>query len=321
MNEESLIHYIKGDKISDQELIEILDWIELSKENLAKYNELKNLWVISGLDRAEADYSQKATKKAIHISRFSVAHSIWRYAAIFIFAFLFGAGSLYYLNRIHSNQLSEVYNEIQVPKGEKSSITLYDGTKVWLNSGTTLKYPVVFSNNLRKVYLVGEAYFDVAKNKNQPFIVNADKIDIEVLGTRFDVCAYPGDKEYLVTLEEGSVHARSVKNNSQVILSPGEQGVFSIKTNTITRTQVNTALYSSWKENLLHLEDAELGEVIKKMERWYGIDIEIDKSFDPQEKYNLTIKTESLREMLKLLSKTTPMEYEIYEDKVMITRP
>jgi len=322
MEEEKLIQYIQGTLASKKEITDVLDWIETSGANQERYAELKNLWVITGMNQVKEQHSGKFFTKPVPAKTVSLkVTSVMRYAAVFVLAFLAGAFALTLISQNQETPLYHSYNEIQVPNGEKSTVTLYDGTRVWLNSGTTLKYPVAFQPKERKVYVDGEAYFDVSAKEDQSFIIQADQLQIKVLGTRFNVCAYHTDDKFFVTLEEGSVQTSSVVNGAELILSPGDQAIFSRETNQIAQMKVDTDLYSSWKEDLLRFQDAPFKEVIKKMERWYDVNITLDGSIDTEETYTMTIKTESLREMLTVLSKTTPMKYEITGKKVRIARP
>lgn len=323
MNEEKLIGYIKGVISSDVELAEILDWIEASPENQKQYNRLKNLWVVTGLDHPEKEavpaFRLRSTRQNFFRKRILIP-SI-KYAAVFILAFMLGSLSLYLVISPQDTGLSSRYNVIEVPNGERSLISLYDGTKVWLNSGTTFRYPVTFSRNSREVFVEGEAYFDVAKDPEHPFIVRGGRLKAEVLGTRFNVCAYPNDNVFSATLEEGSVNAVDTKSGKSAILKPGEQIILNLRSDDMERLAVKTELYTSWKENLLRFESATFEEVIKKMERWYDVKITVDPAINIKERYTMTIKTESLREMLQLLSKTTNMNYEINENHVLIKNP
>lgn len=322
MNEEKLIGYIRGDITSEVEIVEILDWIEASADNQNKYNQLKNLWVSTGLDHpVEIEIPSFSYPEPNRIElRSNLFSSILKYAAVFILAFALGTLSLFFVNRSQNEKLSSIYNTIEVPNGEKSQILLYDGTRVWLNSGTKFKYPVAFSRNTRDVFIEGEAFFDVAKDKRHPFVVNAGRLKVKVLGTRFNVCAYPEDGEFFTTLEKGSVNA-SNDSGDQVTLKPGEQVILNCKTDGLTYHKVNTDLYTSWKENLLKFDDATFDEVIKKMERWYDIKITVDPAVNTKERFTMTIKTESLREMLALVSKTTKINYEIKVNSVLIKKP
>lgn len=319
MDENKLLRYIQGESVSDPELTEILDWIESSKENSEQFESLKRLWVLSGITQVKADNSLRffpPRTKMLFPFRNS---QLMKYAAIFILAFFTGLSSFYFYTHFSNTQLA--YNEIQVPDGQKSMITLYDGTKVWLNSGTTFRYPATFSRNERKVFLSGEGFFDVAENTACPFIVNAHHLNVKVLGTRFNVDAYEENTEVKVTLERGKVIAQAENSANGITLSPGEQAVFRNNTNELSKKDVDTELYSSWKENLLRFQDTPLSEVIVKMEHWYGVQIELDQNINPNDKFTMAIKTESLREMLNLISKTTLITYEINGDKVLIKRP
>jgi len=322
MNEEKLIRYIKGEIVSETELTEILDWIESSPENQESYTRLKNLWVATGLDHPEpvsipAFVFPNSKQKSFY---YSFAPFL-RYAAVFVLAFVLGSVSLYFFGKSEHSELSGCYNTIEVPYGERSQISLYDGTKVWLNSGTKFRYPVVFGSRTRDVFIEGEAFFAVAKDQEHPFVVNAGQLKVEVLGTHFNVCAYPEDREFSTTLEEGSVKAVETETGQGIKLIPGEQMVLHRETNQMRQLKVNTELYTSWKENLLRFDDAPFEDVIKKMERWYDVKITLDPTLDSKERYTLTIKTESLREMLQLLSRTTKINYEIKGNTVEIKNP
>ncbi|HZL10076.1 MAG TPA: FecR domain-containing protein [Prolixibacteraceae bacterium] len=323
MNEEKLIRYIKGEFFSDAEILEILHWIESAPENQKTYNHLKNLWVVTGFEYPDEvnvpDFNFPKTK-SIFLQKTGLS-TLLKYAAVFILAFSLGTASFYFMNSNQQKELANLYNTIDVPYGERSRITLYDGTRVWLNSGTKFRYPVVFSPQTRDVYMQGEAYFDVAKDSKHPFIVNAGQLKVEVLGTHFNVCAYTDDNEFSATLEEGSVNAVNTSSGKSMIIKPGEQVVVNREANNLKRQEVNTELFTSWKENLLKFEDAPFEDVIKKMERWYDVNISVDPAIDTKERYTMTIKTESLREMLQLVTRTTNMKYEINENNVVLKKP
>lgn len=323
MNEEKLIRYIQGEITSESEILKILDWIDQSPENQKYYSQLKNLWVAAGLEYPEPvaipAFSYPETKNILFQNNFF--RSLLKYAAIFILAFALGSVTIHLVDKKERNQLSTLYNTIEVPYGKRSQITLYDGTKVWLNSGTKFKYPVVFNSNSRDVFIEGEAYFNVAKDKDHPFIVNLGKLNIKVLGTRFNVCAYPDDNEFSATLDEGSVKAINTSIDMCLELKPGEQIILNRQTNGMKLYKVDTELYTSWKEGMLKFENAPFDELIRKMERWYDVKINVEPNVNTKGHYTMTIKTESLREMLKVVSKTTAIKYEIIENKVSIIKP
>ncbi|WP_163712642.1 FecR family protein [Mangrovibacterium lignilyticum] len=242
-----------------------------------------------------------------------------RYAAVFIIALMIGAWGYKTVFSVMSEEVVAT-NEIIVPYGERSEIVLYDGTRVWLNSGTRFTFPTSFSTHERRILLDGEAFFDVVRKDNeQPFVVSTPAMDIKVLGTRFNVNAYSEDHKVTTTLEEGKILAINNATHEDADLLPGNQLSLDISSGETTQRKVVTELYTSWKENLLRFQDASFEQVVKKMERWYDVDITIEKNLNVTKLYTMTIKTESLREMLNLLSYTTPMNYEIDEDQVFIS--
>ena len=206
------------------------------------------------------------------------------------------------------------------PKGEKSKIILVDGTEVWLNSGSSLEYPMEFNNKNRLVRLNGEGYFKVTKNEDLPFIVQTSSLNVKVLGTRFNVCAYDNDEYITTTLEEGSVQISDFMRGETLTLKPSQQAEFVKGTGEMKLLNVDTELVTSWKVNLLRFDNAPFSEVVKKIERWYDVKIFLDPNLKYSQRYTMTIKTESLQELLNLLSRTTSMEYEIKEDTVYINQ-
>jgi len=206
------------------------------------------------------------------------------------------------------------YSEIVAPKGEKAQFILPDGSSGYLNSGSTLKYAYPFNKN-RIVELTGEGYFNVVHDKNT-FLVETHNMKVEVHGTRFNVCAYNDDAEVITTLEEGSVSVIRDVDGKRVTIEPGQQAIFKKAGNQIFRKDVDIDLYVSWKDNMLRFQNAPFADVVKKMERWYDVKIILDEGLQYTQNYTMTIKTESLREMLDLMIVTTPMRYKIKEDIV-----
>ncbi len=159
------------------------------------------------------------------------------------------------------------YNTITVPRGGEYQLILADGTRVWLNAETELKYPVAFTGEVREVMLEGEAYFEVAKNVSRPFVVKAGQLDIKVLGTSFNVKAYPSETQQ-ATLVQGKVEVRA--ENYFRELQPGEQLNYSSEGPEIRKVDVKA--YTSWKDQRFVFNDDLLEEVIHKIGRWYDVE-------------------------------------------------
>ncbi len=173
-------------------------------------------------------------------------------------------------------------NTVVIPYGSRSNITLADGTNVWLNAGSRLIYPSRFVDKTREVYLSGEAFFDVQKNEKQPFVVKTTDILLEVLGTRFNVTAYPEDFAVQTVLAEGSVEIKSVsagRREKGVLLEEGELAYFNKKTHETRTQRVDVTEYTLWTEGLFNFSNTDLNRITKKLERFYNIQFQYDDPF------------------------------------------
>ena len=172
-----------------------------------------------------------------------------------------------------------IMNQLVMPHGSSSKIVLSDNTVVWLNAGSRLIYPSVFTNKTREVVLFGEAYFDVAKNNEKPFLVQTSALEIKVLGTEFNVSAYPDDNVIQTVLKEGSVSIRQIddiKSENEILLKPNQLASFDKSTKLSKITNVNTNFYASWIDGLLSFENLDMNRVVKKLERYYDIKIQFE---------------------------------------------
>ena len=259
-------------------------------------------------------FNINSKEKELHISNTKQFYNrISRIAVILVLPLL--ASSIYLIINRFYEPLQ--FTEIIAPKGEKAQFVLPDGSSGYLNSGSTLKYTYPFRKN-RLVELKGEGYFNVIHDKNT-FTVQVQKMKVEVHGTRFNVCAYDDDPDVVTTLEEGSVSVVRDMDGERLTVQPGQQVVYNKSDNQIISKNVDVDLYVSWKDNMLRFQNAPFADVVKKMERWYDVRIVLDDQLKYTQRYTMTIKTESLREMLDLMIVTTPMKYKIKEDIVYIT--
>lgn len=165
-----------------------------------------------------------------------------------------------------------IYNTVKVPRGAEYNVTLADGTLVYLNSMSQLKFPVKFSGNLREVKLTGEAYFDVKENREKPFILKTLNATLEVLGTSFNVKAYENESIEAVTLEKGKVRVSS-NLAGKVILSPGYQSVIDCESNNISVKKVDPKLYTGWRNGKFYFHDNRLEDIMTTLMRWYDADV------------------------------------------------
>ncbi|WP_319501471.1 FecR domain-containing protein [uncultured Draconibacterium sp.] len=208
---------------------------------------------------------------------------------------------------------------VSTPLASKTYFVLPDGSEVWLNSGSTLSYPKQFSRKRRMVKLSGEAYFDVQKSKT-PFEVVTENVQVNVLGTAFDVMSYSNTNPE-VTLERGKVQLIT-NSGEQQILAPGQQAVIDAENSSIQVQNVDTEIYSSWIDNKLIFRNESLKDVIERLERWYNIEIELDGQFVSDKKLTATIEYESITEVMDLLEITLSLKYEYDKnERKLIVKP
>ncbi|MBJ2125137.1 FecR family protein [Flavobacterium sp. IB48] len=216
-----------------------------------------------------------------------------------------------------SKEDANSFNTLSTPTGGQYNIVLADGTKVFLNAVSSIKYPTQFNGNQRIVELEGEAYFEVAKNKNKPFLVKSDNQTIEVLGTHFNVHAYNNESVVKTTLLEGSVAVSS--KNQKAILKPGQQSNVSDGSNKIAVKEVDTEAAIAWKNGRFKFDNADLKSVMKQLERWYGIKVEYRGDVSDVRFNGGTFRNKNLSEVLKVLELSN-IKFKV-EGKTIIVYP
>ncbi|WP_111707414.1 FecR family protein [Lutibacter citreus] len=223
------------------------------------------------------------------------------------------------------------YNTLVVPYGKRSFLTLSDGSKVWLNSGSKFVYPVNFSDeDKRVVYLVeGEAVFDVAHNAKKPFVMMTDNQEIEVLGTVFNVSNYSDDTTNFVVLKSGSVQVsypekgtNLLKKKKKLVISPGRIASINKETRIVTSKKVNIDHYFSWKDGILILENNELSDIVRKLSRYYNIPIHIEDEELKHQTFSgsldLKDSVEKVIEIIIEAGTTTKLNYKITNDNLIL---
>jgi len=254
---------------------------------------------------------QKSLDRRRGISRFTSL--IGQIAAILIIP-LFLATLYFYGQWREITSGEAVYAEIYCPPGTRSRFNLPDGSSGWLNSDSYLKYPVLFSRN-RHVELAGEAFFDIAEDKNDPFTVSAEGIQVEALGTEFNVMAYPDCSRIEVVLEEGSVQVTRPGTDLNEILKPDQRLVFSRSANKASVDSGDTGYFTSWKDGYLVFRNVPLEEVAVRLSRWYNSEITIQDEVLKNMPYRATFRNESLERVLSLLAMSANISYSITELK------
>ncbi|PXX30471.1 FecR family protein [Arenibacter sp. ARW7G5Y1] len=207
-----------------------------------------------------------------------------------------------------------VYNTLNIPHGRQFDLVLSDGTKVKLNSGSSIKYPVRFlKGEDRKVYLKGEAYFDVTTDETRPFIVNADEMNIRVLGTQFNLSYYPEDEDISTVLVEGAVvlykEGADINTNTSSQLVPGQRAAWNKISNTMTINEVDTNIYTAWKDGYLLFKASPFSNIKSKLERHFNITIEDRSGRLKNQIYTATFRNETIKEILEAFKEDIPFEF------------
>ena len=212
-----------------------------------------------------------------------------------------------------------VYNVLSVPRSCEYRLRLADGTMVWLNSDSELRYPVNFAGRERRVFLKGEAYFDVARNTDMPFRVEAGEMEVEALGTEFNMNVYGDDGCLRTTLAEGKVRVSYAATRQACILEPGEQAV--LEEGALSVRQVDLRDIVGWKEGRFVFSDLPLEAIVRQLERWYDVEFDF---FDPAAKYyrftGVIMRHKSLQEVLALLEETTDVKFKTNANEIEVFR-
>ncbi|MGV8092098.1 MAG: FecR family protein [Mangrovibacterium sp.] len=300
-----------------EELAEINDWLGKDIENLKLLEEIYHVFTISTVlppplspdtreawNKVEQKISEKVTTPKILTLKYWHAAAI---AAIIVLSLLvLGIVDNYRTD----NRLARQFTEVVTLPGQKTSIVLPDGTKIWLNAASSVKYPANFNKKEREVILSGEAFFKVHKDQSKRFRVKSGMLNIDVYGTSFNVRNYPDVNLQKITVAEGIV---GIAKNSEEIrrLTKGEQATFNKESGEIAFNKENPELVAAWKNNELIFQNTPIDEVIKSLESWYGVKITIDNQMIGSHNYTFKIKTESFREVLDMMKLMTPFEYKI----------
>lgn len=358
-----LLSSIKGEA-SDDEYRLVWSWIHESKENEKFYMDLRDSWIASGLNQPvnseQVMASWKRVKNRLFLDeRKNKADSSF---SLFFFRFLknaaliillIGIGAILshlYYDQLFPRKVLQKYT-VEAPRGSKSVITLDDGTKVWLNAGSSLKYSRDFNQQNRDVFLEGEAYFSVAKNKNLPFLVHTSGIVVRAVGTVFDVKAYPDEKVIETTLINGIVsieHASKAGTVEKITLKPNQKAIYykegkfisglvnnpvqsrkenkesepqadNQKVNILIADKIDPEISTSWKDKRWVFNDESLGNFAVKVERLYDVNISFKDEQLKHYKLSGSLEEETIEQLFDAIRLTVPMNYTINHKEVILS--
>ena len=330
---QQLVSYLTGNcSKKEQELVE--QWLHMSDDNMGLFNEFKQAWDYTSVKndsclidinsrwddfKKRANFNEAIPVEVVDDSRSLSLKGIYYYAASIaaVIVVLFG---LYLL--FDKENEADTYSYTARVAQFDTPFTLPDGSDIIMNQGANVEYPEYFSSDMRKVNFKGEAFFDIAHNPHKPMVIATDNVRVKVLGTSFNLCNCIGSDEITVYLETGKILFYSVdiidgSVQEQIILLPGEKGVYNKNTGLISKHQFTNNNHAAWKTGVLEFVNAPLPDVIKTIEKTYNISISSDKALSD---YMLTARynnetPESIFESLQIIF---GLDYEINDNSVLI---
>lgn len=316
--EELLSGWFDG-TLTDEELQKVEQWKDASKENATAFAEFEEVWLQTERLRVMQKYNAQQALNKVHgkikgTTKLKFLETFKRVAAVFVLPLL--VASIYLmLHKPNPTSAETNWYTLHTGAGMRSEFVLPDGTNVFLNSNTTLKYPLAFNGLSREVEIHGEAYFDVAENKKQPFIVNTGNVNVEVTGTEFNVSNYENEEMTEIVLVEGTVRlfqgSFSGKREIFKALVPGEKATYMDGEKKLYYERVDVEKYIAWKDGRLMFRDDSMEEVVRRLNRWYNVDIKLTGIDLGDYAYTATFEDESLVQILDLLKISAPIDYKI----------
>lgn len=333
MDRKQVENYLRN-QCSPEEADRIIDWFqteegerylnELLEKDIQNFEEFKDYFVYPEIRSEKTfenilDASQKKPEP-IQIGSRSKRKYIWMAAAASVILLVSVLFTFQFLTVEES--ATDSPRTVTVMKGEKKTIRLQDGSRVRLNSDSRLTIPNSFSANKRRVKLSGQAYFEVEASKNRPFIVISGDSYTKVLGTKFDVNAYPEYEQIEVAVREGSVEVGSLdKGSNAKNISANQIGIYSIKKqDTDVKAARDLSRYLGWTEGKLIFRNTSLQEVANKLERWYGINCEIENSALGSKEFTSTFDKEPLQEVLNIIALSMNITYKKEQGNVIFKK-
>ena len=320
----SLIIKFFAGEITDSELIRLKSWLELDPENRRIFDEENELWQEASIQTKFENYKNdsvwlsissklglgKSRVKSVTLLRNNYFRILIAAACIACLLAI-GGISLWFVSRNSFHQMIAGSTIVETKEGEKARIILSDSSEVILNSDSRVQYVGDYNLADRRVKLSGEAFFDISTNPEKPFVVQLDHMSISATGTRFNVFSFKNENRVEATLEEGAIRV-SVKGKEPINVRSGQQVVYFVNTGAVLVLDVNTDTYTSWKENMLRLNDTPLEEALRRIGRKYNVTFEVTNRDLLELKYTATFIDESVEEVMQMLKTVSPITYKIY---------
>lgn len=321
-NIEPIIFKVFTGEATQEEAEAIKLWIEECEENKKLFYQLKNIWDVANspfepesidVDQAYANVFSRISEPKIAVAKQKKFMYYWQRAAAIAVVPLIFLSVYLFMSPKEKKEYTMEYQEVFSPYGTRSFLNLPDSSKVWLNAGSSIKYPIRFAHGERLVTLKGEAYFEVKSDEQNPFVVHTSNLDVRATGTKFNVDAYENDKRTAVTLVTGTVNVRS--GNKSMQLKPNERIDYEHSTTKFNLSKTDTYKWCAWKDGILAFRNDKLEYVFKRLGQMYNVDFIIKDPYIETYVYHATFEGESLDEILHLLELSAPLHYKRIGDR------
>ena len=326
-SDQSIFRYLAGE-LSTEEQAQLKNAMAEDEEVKKRFIDLREIWLASGIaenadgydwegafQQFKADVQAYGQNSVKHSNPFMTWLKISASVAAAIVVFI-----LIYNQPFSSAEPAKLVS-ITCPKGCRTHVFLPDSTSVWLNGGTVLSYFDNYGKTLREVSLDGEAFFDVVSDVDHPFEVVSGEHHVRVLGTRFNVYAFADEQWIETTLEEGSVKVYSPDAGWMYRLEPGEKSIYDKNNGQVITSEVSELSNAiAWKEGLLKFRDEPLYQLVKRLERWYGVEMVIRDSTIQTLRFSGTVSDESLEDLLRIFRMSNGIKYRIKNNVYQLYR-
>jgi ferric-dicitrate binding protein FerR (iron transport regulator) len=327
--QEIIIRYLDGSATLEEKQ-KLLLWLKALETNRNDFIEIRDLWFSSdnaltdeeeinqALERLKARI-QQAYQPAPSGRKFFLSY--WQQIAVVVIVVIslgYGITARYALRNTAEGEDVRIVNQLITATGSKGRFVLPDSTVVWLNSGSKLVYPEPFDLKRRTVTLEGEAYFQVKENKKHPFVVDAGEVEIEVLGTSFNVANHPALSTVETVLLSGSIKARLPKTGQEATLTPDQLLTYEKSTGKAQLVKTSSCYHVDWIKDRLTFDNERLSDILISLEGWYTVNIDCPKTFVDRQRMSFTVRGENLEEILYAMSLIIPIHYTIERHQVRL---
>lgn len=306
--------YFAG-KISKADEKKLFEFIQKEEQNYQQFKDWERAWMLSEKEDLrtarewESLQCRIRTHEAVNPMISKSGSDLWRWAVAIAAMFVLIAGGTWVVLNTTTFMNKAQYIVFEAPYGEKSKMTFPDGTVVWLNAGSSLKYSNKYNTDDRVVELEGEGYFEVAKKKKIPFVVHTRGYDVVVKGTKFNVTAYPEDSNITTTLMEGAVEL--LKEKQHIAMKPGESVTLNVMSGKFTLTKVNPDVSKAWSENRIEYDNISLRELAAKLSRQYDVKIHLLTEEVGDKRFSISLRNqETIGEVMSALKEIIPIQVE-----------